>query len=551
MKHKLWHFNGGLHLDGHKHMSMTEHVLPVALPAQITLPLQQHIGAPAEPVVAVGDHVLKGQMIAKASDYVSAPVHASTSGKVIAIEERPVPHPSGLPSECIVIETDGKDQWKELKPIANYQDMDPSALRNVIRDAGIVGLGGAGFPTFIKLNPGPDNVVETLILNGAECEPYITCDAMLMQEHPRRIIDGLLVMKHALRAKHCLIAIEDNKKVAHTMLVNALHEHESEYIDIVQVPTLYPTGGEKQLVKVLTGKEIPSNGLPIDIGVVCHNVATAAAVCETIEAGKPLISRNLTMTGEAIETPCNLEVLFGTSFAHLLDACGWQAEQTDEVLMGGPMMGFGISSLDAPVIKTTNCILARPKNQPHRQPAMPCIRCGQCAEVCPAQLLPQQLYWYSHAKDFDKVQDYNLFDCIECGCCAYVCPSHIPLVQYYRFAKTEIWAMERDKIKADHARERHEFHQYRMERKQLEDEERKRMKKELLKKTQGKEDTEADTKQAAIEAAMARVKAKREDQEQQKKNVDNLSEKQQQALSEVEERRQRSGKAESSNEDSN
>ncbi len=551
MKHKLWHFHGGLHLDGHKHMSMTEHVLPVALPAQITLPLQQHIGAPAEPVVAVGDHVLKGQVIAKASDYVSAPVHASTSGEVIAIEERPVPHPSGLPSECIVIETDGKDQWKEIKPVANYQDMDPSALRNVIRDAGIVGLGGAGFPTFIKLNPGPDNIVETLILNGAECEPYITCDAMLMQEHPRRIIDGLLVMKHALRAKHCIVAIEDNKKVAHTMLVNALHEHESEFIDIVQIPTLYPTGGEKQLVRVLTGKEIPSNGLPIDIGVVCHNVATAAAVCETIEAGKPLISRNLTMTGEAIETPCNLEVLFGTSFAHLLDTCGWHAEQTDEVLMGGPMMGFGISSLDAPVIKTTNCILARPKNQPHRQPAMPCIRCGQCADVCPARLLPQQLYWYSHAKDFDKVQDYNLFDCIECGCCAYVCPSHIPLVQYYRFAKTEIWAMERDKIKADHARERHEFHQYRMERKQQEDEERKRMKKELLKKTQGKEETGTDAKQAAIDAAMARVKAKRDDQEQQKKNVDNLSEKQQQALSEVEKRRQRLREAESNNEDSN
>jgi electron transport complex protein RnfC len=358
-----------------------------------------------------------------------------------------------------------------------------------------------------------------------------------------------LVMKHALQAKHCIIAVEDNKKVAHTMLVNALHEHESEFIEIVQIPTIYPTGGEKQLIKVLTGKEIPSHGLPIDIGIVCHNVATAAAVCETIEQGKPLISRNVTITGEAVETPRNLEVLIGTPFAHLLEACGWQEEQTDEVLMGGPMMGFGITSLDAPVIKTTNCILARPKDQPHRQPAMPCIRCGQCANVCPAKLLPQQLYWYARAKDFDKAQDYNLFDCIECGCCAYVCPSHIPLVQYYRFAKTEIWAMERDKKKADHARQRHEFHQYRLERKQKEDEERKRMKKELLKKTQGKEDTEDDSKKSAIEAAMARVKAKREQQE--KKNVENLTEQQKQKIREIEERRQRLREAESSSEEKN
>jgi electron transport complex protein RnfC len=549
MKHKLWHFPGGLHLNGHKHMSMTEHVAPISLPAQVVLPLQQHIGEPAEPIIKVRERVLKGQMIARASEYVSVPVHASTSGQVIAIEERIVPHPSGLPATCIVIEADGKDEWTELKPITDYQNMDPSALRNVIRDAGIVGLGGAGFPSFIKLNPGPTNVVETLILNGAECEPYITCDAMLMQEHPRRIIDGLLVMKHALRAKHCIIAVEDNKKVAHTMLVNALHEHESEFIEIVQIPTIYPTGGEKQLIKVLTGMEIPSHGLPIDIGIVCHNVATAATVCETIEQGKPLISRNVTVTGDAVETPRNLEVLIGTPFAHLLDACGWQKEQTDEVLMGGPMMGFCITSLDAPVIKTTNCILARPKDQPHRQPAMPCIRCGQCANVCPAKLLPQQLYWYSRAKDFDKTQDYNLFDCIECGCCAYVCPSHIPLVQYYRFAKTEIWAMERDKKKADHARQRHEFHQYRLERKQKEDEERKRMKKELLKKTQGKENAESDTKKTAIEAALARVKAKREQQE--KKNVENLTEQQKQAIRDIEERRQRLRDAESSNEENN
>ncbi len=547
MKHRLWHFKGGLHLHGHKHMSMTQHAVPLTPPSRVVLPLQQHIGEPAEPIVEIGQRVLKGQMIAKASEYISVPVHASTSGTVIAIEERTVPHPSGLPATCIVIEADGKDEWTELHPVTDYQAMDPSALRNVIREAGIVGLGGAGFPTFIKLNPGPGNVIDTLILNGAECEPYITCDAMLMQEHPRRILDGLLVMKHALHARHCIIAVEDNKKAAHTMLVNALHEHESEFIEIVQIPTRYPTGGEKQLIKVLTGKEVPSNGLPINIGMVCHNVATAAAVWETIESGKPLISRYVTVTGEAVETPRNLEVLIGTPFRQLLEACGWQPEQTDEVLMGGPMMGFGMTSLQAPVIKTTNCLLARPKNQPHRHPAMPCIRCGQCTNVCPAKLLPQQLYWYARAKDFDKAQDFNLFDCIECGCCAYVCPSHIPLVQYYRFAKTEIWAMERDKQKADHARRRHEFHQYRLERKRQEDEERKRKKKELLKKTQGKQDTEEDAKKAAIEAAMARVKSKREQQE--KKNVDNLTEQQQQAIHKVEQRRQRLREAETGNEE--
>ncbi|MCG6886838.1 MAG: electron transport complex subunit RsxC [Proteobacteria bacterium] len=549
MKRRLWHFHGGLHLPEHKQASMTKPVVAAALPDEIILPMQQHIGSPAEPVVKVGEHVLKGQRVAKASEYVSAPVHASTSGEVIAIEERGVPHPSGLPLLSIVIKPDGKDEWTELKPVPDYAQLDPSALRNVIRDAGIVGLGGAGFPSFIKLNPGPDNAVDTLILNGAECEPYITCDAMLMQERPRDIIDGLLIMKHALRARHCIIAIEDNKKVALTLLKNSLQEHEAEFLKIVSIPTIYPSGGEKQLIRILTGKEVPSHGLPIDIGVVCHNVATAAAICKVINEGKPLVERYITVTGETLDQPRNLKVRIGTPCIDLLNACGWREDQTDEVLMGGPMMGFGIPALDMPTVKTSNCLLARPKDQPHQQPAMPCIRCGQCAAVCPAQLLPQQMYWYARARDFDKIQAYNLFDCIECGCCAYVCPSRIPLVQYYRFAKTEIWAKERDKEKADHARQRHEFRLQRLERKKKEDEERRRRKKELLKKTQPKSDSEADIKQAAIQAAMDRVKAKRATQEQQKKNIENLNEKQQQAIEAVEKRRQRLRNAGADNEE--
>lgn len=539
MKPRIWHFHGGLKLDGHKAMSMHEPIIDADIPSRLILPLQQHIGAPAEPVVDIGDTVLKNQVIAQASDYVSAPVHASTSGKVIAIEEYPVPHPSGMNAPCIVIETDGTDTAIEADttPI-DYKNLEASALRNIVREAGIVGLGGAGFPSFIKLNPGPDARVETLILNGAECEPYITCDAMLMQDSPRKIIDGLLIMRHALKVDKCIIAIEDNKKAAHTMLVNALREDEASFVKIIQIPTIYPAGGEKQIIKVVTGKEVPSHGLPIDVGVVCHNVGTAAAIADAILDRQPLIDRYVTITGDAVKLPRNLRVRFGTPVASLLQQC--EADDVQQCIMGGPMMGFELSSQSVPVIKTTNCILTHRKK--YQAPtSMPCIRCGECAKTCPAQLLPQQLYWYARARDFDKIQDYNLFDCIECGCCAYVCPSHIPLVQYYRFAKTEIWAMERDKQKSDIARERHEFRLYRMERKKAEDEERKRRKKELLKAAAGEKTTEDDKKKAAIEAALARVKAKREQQNAQAKNTgeDELTEAQKKAIAEVEERRVR------------
>ncbi|MDH5601410.1 MAG: electron transport complex subunit RsxC [Gammaproteobacteria bacterium] len=535
MTMRLWKIFGGLKLPGFKSMSMTQQTEAAPLPKILTLPLKQHIGHAAETIVNVGDKVLKGQMIAAAKDYVSTPIHASSSGTVIAIEEYAVPHPSGKMTECIVIETDGKDKWIECVKNANFRQLDASALRNLIRDAGIVGLGGAGFPSFIKLNPGPGNMVNTLILNGAECEPYITCDAMLMQEQSRKIIDGLNIMRHALQVERCIIAVEDNKRSAYTMLVNALQEHEAEYIDIVLIPTLYPAGGEKQLIKTLTGKEVPSNGLPINIGIVCHNVATAAAVASAVLEGKPLINRYVTVTGEGVEHPRNLDVLIGTPFSELIELCG-KNRKAEQFIMGGPMMGFEISDINIPVIKTTNCILVQSKKT---EPdfVMPCIRCGQCASVCPAQLLPQQLYWYARAKNFDKTQDYNLFDCIECGCCTYVCPSHIPLVQYYRFAKTEIWAQEQEKKSSDIARQRHEFRQFRMERKKAENEARKKQKKELLKKVSGTKDNADDAKKAAIEAAMARVKAKREKQSITPANTDNLTEKQKKEIAEVEARR--------------
>ena len=539
MSTRLWKFFGGLKLAGFKTMSMSQATEVAPISKTLVLPLKQHIGHAAEANVKVGDVVLKGQMIATANDYVSSPIHAPTSGKIAAIEKRFVPHPSGIATDCIVIDTDGEDRWieHEASKNTNYRQLDAGVLRDIIRDAGIVGLGGAGFPSFIKLNPGSNNMVDTLILNGAECEPYITCDAMLMQEQSRKIIDGLNIMLHALQVEHCIIAVEDNKRTAHTMLVNALQEHETEYIDVVQVPTLYPAGGEKQLIKTLTGKEVPSSGLPINIGVVCHNVATAAATATAVLEGKPLISRYVTVTGEGVSKPRNLDVLFGTPFSELINLCD-RNSKAEQFIMGGPMMGFEVSDDNIPVIKTSNCILVQSKNT---KPdfVMPCIRCGQCAEVCPAQLLPQQLYWYARAKNFDKTQDYNLFDCIECGCCSYVCPSHIPLVQYYRFAKTEIWTQEQEKKKSDIARQRHEFRQFRMERKKAENEERKRQKRELLKKVSGEKDSAEDSKKAAIEAAMARVKAKRETQSIKSENTDNLTEAQKKSISEIDSRRKK------------
>jgi electron transport complex protein RnfC len=532
-------------------MSTGEATRPAAIPAELILPLQQHIGEPAAPIVAVGERVLKGQMIAKAQDYVSVPVHASSSGTVTAIEHRPVPHPSGQSAVCIVIETDGEDRWVENKTaIADYRTLEPSALRNAIRDAGIVGLGGAGFPSFIKLNPEPSAQIDLLILNGAECEPYITCDAMLMQERPREIIDGLKIMRHALQAKHCIIGVEDNKPAAITALRDALTEEEGTFVEVQAVPTIYPTGGEKQLIQVLTGKEVPSHRLPADIGIVCHNVATAAAVYHAVENGEPLIRRYVTVTGEAVDRPCNLEVRIGTPFAALLEQCGAQQDKLERLVMGGPMMGFGVATDSVPVVKTTNCLLAlaQPERASH-QPTMPCIRCGECAHVCPALLLPQQLYWHSRAKDLDKVQDYKLFDCIECGCCAYVCPSHIPLVQYFRFAKTEIWAREKDKHKSDLARSRHEFRLERLEREKREKEERQRLKKEKLQRARGEKPETVDPKKAAIQAALDRVKARREQQHAEAKNINNLTEDQKKAIDEVERRRTHSVSTVKSNED--
>jgi len=537
---RLFQFRGGVHLREHKKDATLHPVVPAGLPKRLVLPLQQHIGKPAKPVVAVGDKVLKGQVVAEASDTVSSPVHASSSGVVTAIAAQPIPHASGLSAPCIVIETDGQETWRPRdEQVYDYHQLSRAQLREKIRQAGIVGMGGAGFPSHIKLDPDGKSV-DTLILNGAECEPYITCDEMLLRERALEVIVGLRIMRYALNAQRCIIGVENNKHKAFLALLQQVRNTGADFIEVIQVPTVYPTGGEKQLIHVLTGKEVPSGGLPLDVGIVCHNVGTAYAVYRAIEFDEPLISRYVTIAGSVAHAR-NLEVLIGTPVIDLITECGGNPGTLSRVIMGGPMMGIALHSTDVPVIKTTNCILVNARVGDVPLPsrgdfALPCIRCGACAESCPVGLLPQQLYWYSRAKDFDKVQDYHLFDCIECGCCDYVCPSQIPLVHYFRYAKTEIWALEREKKQANIARRRHEFREFRLEREKREKQERHKRKRQALKKDSGT-GGEADAKKAAIEAAMERVRAKREAAKP--RNVDNLTEQQQRLVDEADARRAR------------
>jgi len=525
-------------------MSTASPIRRASLPEQLIIPLHQHIGENSEILVTKGERVLKGQPLTVAKAYVSAPIHAPSSGIVTDIAEYPAPHPSGLSTLCIVIKTDGENEWADLEPVSNYRDLSTAELRNIIRHAGIVGLGGAAFPTAVKLNPGPDHPIDTVIINAAECEPYISCDDMLMRERADEVISGIEIILHTLGAKKALIAIENNKPEAAEALQKSLGRTANENIHVVAIPTIYPTGGEKQLIKVLTNKEVPSDGLPIDIGIVVQNVGTTAAIHRAIHFGEPLISRIITVTGNGIKQPQNMDVLIGTSMAEVIQQCGGYTENAKQLIMGGPMMGFSMHTDHLPIIKGCNCLLVETTEQRQGMQTMPCIRCGECTRVCPANLLPQQLYWHASSRNFDQVQDYHLFDCIECGCCAHVCPSHIPLVQYYRFAKTEIWNQERDRKKSDHARVRHDFRQARLDREKRERDERLRKKKEMLEKKKQEESqastAEIDPKKAAINAALERVKMKKASTTVTPKNTNNLTEEQQKKIDEVDKQRQAS-----------
>ncbi|MBS4148504.1 electron transport complex subunit RsxC [Pseudomonadota bacterium DY0742] len=457
---KVWDIPGGIHPPEHKTLSNGTPIQQPPLPRRLIVPLAQHLGAPAEPCVAVSERVLKGQKIAEATSAVSAPVHAPTSGVVSFIGPQPYPHTSGLPSAAIVIDSDGQDEWIACEAISDYRALEPTELLARIRQAGITGLGGAGFPTAVKLAARPAQQIRTLIINGTECEPYITADDLLMRERASALVSGIDILVHLIAPAEVMIGIEDNKPEAIAAVRQALGER--PYV-LKVFATKYPSGGERQLIQILTGEEVPSGGLPADIGMLCQNVGTCVAVHDAVLLGRPLISRITTLTGEALSQPMNVEALIGTPVGELLEFAGLHRDRLSRLIMGGPMMGFTLPSLDVPLIKTTNCLLAVTAAElPAPPPALPCIRCGECAEVCPARLLPQQLHFFALGQEHEQLKAHNLFDCIECGACAYVCPSSIPLVQYYRAAKADIRDLEQKQQKAEHSRQRFELRQERL-----------------------------------------------------------------------------------------
>ena len=512
-------FHGGIHPPECKALTRDRPIRDLPLQAKYVLPLQMHIGEPARPVVQVGDTVRRGQLLAQATDFVSASVHAPTSGLIAAIDEHPLPHPGGLSARCLVLVADGADTpADDLPPWVDYAGRSPLELRSRLREAGIVGLGGAVFPTAAKLATDGKTAVHTLVLNGAECEPYITCDDRLMREAPAEILEGARIILQLMGANRCLIGIEDNKPEAQLAL-NAAATTDNRFT-VVSVPTRYPAGGEKQLLTVLTGIEVPRGKRATQYGLLCLNVATVAAVYRAVVHGEPMIDRIVTVTGGGVVQPDNFRVRIGTLMSAVIAAAGGYTPGTDRLLMGGPMMGFALHEDEVPVVKATNCLLAlRPEDRPAEPPPSPCIRCSLCADACPADLLPQQIYWHARAKAFERAVDHHLFDCIECGVCSAVCPSHLPLVDYFRFAKTEVWAAQKEAQKAKTARQRFEFRNERLARIKAEREAALAKKREALaRNTPAMNDTvgrfepnpvpEASA-DAAVEAARARAKARR------------------------------------------
>ncbi|GIU35397.1 electron transport complex subunit RsxC [Shewanella schlegeliana] len=502
-KGTLWRSHGGVHPPELKSLSNKTIISELPLASQYILPLTQ-VGDSALLAVKVGDRVLKGQSLTKGTSFAYSPVHAPTSGFITQIQPMPSNHASGIAVLSCVIDADGADESVEVVE-ADVSSLSNQEILSKIQQAGIAGLGGAAFPTHIKLSPASD--IELVIINGVECEPYITSDDRLMREHSDEILSGIAIIQKLLKPKRIIIAIEDNKPEAIEAMQHALNRSElaTDSARITAVPTKYPSGGEKQLIQILTGQEVPSGSIPAQLGMLVQNVGTAYAIHDAVVNGLALTRRVVTVTGLNSQAPGNYWVPIGTPVSHLLQQLGFSGDLAqDKVIIGGPMMGHSLPDTSAPVLKGTNCVLLPSSEEiAPEQAEKPCIRCGECAVVCPTLLLPQQLFWHAKAEEYDKAASFNLHDCIECGCCSYVCPSDIPLVEYYRIAKSAIRTQTEEKKQADFAKQRFEARVQRLEEEKLAREAKAKEAAERRKTTMSSGDRDA------VAEAMARIKAKK------------------------------------------
>jgi electron transport complex protein RnfC len=434
---KRFSFKGGIHLPHYKKQTDKLAIEHLPIPQKVIIPLSQHIGAPAKPVVKKGDRVLVGQLIGEASGFVSSNIHSSVSGIVQSVG--PFSHPSGKQIIAVEIENDGFDEAVAFTPFGNWRDAAPGELIQQVQAAGIVGMGGAGFPTHVKLSPPSNKTIDTLIINGAECEPFLTADHRLMVERTEQLLTGILILKKILNASNCFIGIEDNKVDACQAIVSILKDQKYKEIKLARLKVKYPQGGEKQLINAITGLEVPSGGLPMDVGCVVQNIATTLAVYDAVIQGIPLYERVVTVSGPAVKSPKNLLVRIGTPIRMLLEATGTDLSAAKKVIMGGPMMGNTLSDLDAPAIKSTTGILVLTTNQPAVR-RYPCINCGHCVRACPIHLIPSKLAKFVEKEKMEEAIEWNIMDCMECGSCAFVCPSKINLVHFMRLGKFHVQA---------------------------------------------------------------------------------------------------------------
>ena len=428
-------FSGGVHPAGNKNLSAHKPTVPAAIPKRVVIPLSQHIGAPTKPLVVIGQEVKKGEKIGETTGFVSAPVHASISGKVVALGS--FPHSLGVNITAVVIESDGKDEWVTgLKENPDYNLLSPEELKKITQDAALVGRGGAPFPTHVKLAPPKEKPIDVVILNGAECEPYLTSDHRLMLERPKEIINGLKILMRILGVEKGYIGIEANKPDAIETMTKAAAG--SPEVKVWPVKVKYPQGAEKMLIKAIAGRTVPAGSLPMDVRVVVQNVGTAEAIYNAVRYGRPLVERYVTVTGRGVKEPKNFLARIGTPFSELIEAAGGLTDAAAKVIAGGPMMGMSQYTLDVPVIKGTSGITVLPKSEVSTKPYGPCIRCGRCIDACPMKLQPSYIGLYIEKGHYQDAKDYNLMDCFECGSCTFVCPANRPMVQWVKKAKKEL-----------------------------------------------------------------------------------------------------------------